>query len=190
MHAIKRANISCLMHKIKFNYVSKNRFCQMHREEEDEEHCLHLEVGDNKHILVMGVFHHNYSQALNVQNAINTLQPDAVFLELCPWRGYKLEKIQNEYSKAYHYSPRDVESSAIFTASKLNAKLIYGDVSEQAIKNEIKKYDENVYEMLSNTQISMNDYFEFYNYDNNKDKDNDNNIVIHNDNQNGKQYIL
>eukprot|EP00483_Globobulimina_turgida_P009244 UN09263 len=190
MHAFKRANVCRrLLHRqqgwIQLNYVLNNNFCQTRAadmEGDTEENCLYLELDDNKHILVMGVFHHCYTATLVVQNAINTLKPDTVFLELCPWRGLKLEKIQHAYCKAYHYSPRDVEAAAIFTATKLNSNIIYGDVPEQVIKAELRKHDENIFNILASSQISMNE-FEFYNHETSD-------IFIHSDNNNGKQYIL
>lgn len=136
----------------------------------------------------MGVFHHCYAAALTVQNAINTLKPDTVFLELCPWRGLKLEKMQSAYCKAYHYSPRDVESAAIFSANKLGAKLIYGDVPEAVMKAELKQHDERLFDILSPNQISMNE-LEFHRHLNGDGEDGEDEVFIGVD-SNGKQYIL
>lgn len=194
MKAFQRSRnnaLNCFMHKAQY-VVSSHRFSTTANDNDSDEddNCLWLEVDDNKHILVMGIFHHNYSSTLTVQNAINTLKPDTLFLELCPWRGMKLQKIQGDYCKAYHYSPRDVEAAAIFSASKLeNCKIIFGDVPEPVIKSELRKYDENVFKILSSQQISMNE-FEFYNHENNTVKQEDNGLFIHIDQQNGKQYVL
>ena len=186
MQAVKRCNRS-ISHSnlIKFRHYAhcKRSFSETSMMEgaDDDENCLYLQVNEKKHVLVMGIFHHCYASTMIVQNAINTLKPDTVFLELCPWRGLKLEKIQTAYCKAYHYSPRDVESAAIFSANKLNANIIYGDVPEPVIRAELKKYDENMFKQLENTPISMNE-FEFYNHDKTD-------IFVQTD-KNGKQYII
>eukprot|EP01084_Bolivina_argentea_P091444 164615_1 len=136
MHTMKSVKLSRFIPKYhSLHYSNKYRFCSNnnfddHKDDHADDNCLWLQVDDNKHILVMGVFHHKYSSALTVQNAITTLKPDTVFLELCPWRGMQLEKIQKNYCKIYHYSPRDVESSAIFSATQIKANIIYGDVPE------------------------------------------------------------
>ena len=153
---------------------------------------------EDKNIFVMGIFHYEYTSVLQVQNSLMTFKPDAIIIELCPYRGKELDKTISQYIKTYYYSPRDVESCAILCGKELKAELIFGDLPEKLTRSQIEEINPEMSPFLKSAIGFKQPFIMNQLQVNNNSSNMDNNNTIDNNGYNagdiikdgGKEYII
>ena len=94
---------------------------------------------EDKHIFVLGAFHRHQQSIIMAQNVVTSSEPDCVVVELCPWRGKRLEQLLQNYP--HFQTPKDVESAVILAAAQLGIAPEYCDLPEHVLFQLLNQVD-------------------------------------------------